>query len=197
MCMPCCDLWLCIMEDEVLCSSEDILRGLMVSVIAITRKVRRFKPGWGRWIFKDGSICSTPFFGREVKPSASCYKILWKLKEPLEMWKKCFVKQKSHFLSPVPSALLLDDNFGRIARELWRINQAFSPVSIIPLFSMPIYNQEYEQWAHWWLQIRDILLPHWHDRVPLKLWNLLVSHGYYNPEDQHWHFIHICFRWRS
>jgi hypothetical protein len=36
--------------------------------------------------------------------------------------------------------LLLDDSAGRIARELWWMNQEFSPLDIIPpWFSMLIY----------------------------------------------------------
>jgi hypothetical protein len=42
----------------------------------------RFKPGRGRWIFKRAiKIRCTPFFGPEVKPSASCRKILRHVKE--------------------------------------------------------------------------------------------------------------------
>jgi hypothetical protein len=37
-------------------------------VLAFGTKVRRFKPGWSRWIFKGEKILSTPSFEGEVKP---------------------------------------------------------------------------------------------------------------------------------
>jgi hypothetical protein len=48
------------------------LGGLVVSVLATGPKVRGFKPGRGRWIFKGDKIRSTPSFGGEVKPSVPC-----------------------------------------------------------------------------------------------------------------------------
>jgi hypothetical protein len=38
------------------------LRGLVVIVLAIGPKVREFKPGQGRWIFKGDKVCSTTSF---------------------------------------------------------------------------------------------------------------------------------------
>jgi hypothetical protein len=46
----------------------------VVIVFAIGPKVRGFKPGQGRWIFKGHEIRSTTSFGREVKPAVP-YKI--------------------------------------------------------------------------------------------------------------------------
>jgi hypothetical protein len=48
------------------------LGGLVVSVLATGPKIRGFKPGRGRWIFKCDKIRSTPSFGGEVKPSVPC-----------------------------------------------------------------------------------------------------------------------------
>jgi hypothetical protein len=52
---------------------------------------------------------------------------------------------------------------GRIARELWWLNQDFSTVDVIPpWFFMFMYHLGYEQQARWWPQFRDILSPHQH-----------------------------------
>jgi hypothetical protein len=59
-----------------------VLDGLVVSVLAIGPKVCGLKPSRGRWTFKDDKISSTPSFVGEVKPSASCCKILRYVKEP-------------------------------------------------------------------------------------------------------------------
>jgi hypothetical protein len=45
------------------------LGGVVVSLLA---KVRGFKPGRGRWIFRVIKIRSTLSFGGEVKPSVLC-----------------------------------------------------------------------------------------------------------------------------
>jgi hypothetical protein len=58
--------------------------------------------------------CSMPSCGGEVKPSAPCHKILW---------------HEKYFLG---YALLRDVPAVRIARELWWMNQEFSPVNIFP-----------------------------------------------------------------
>jgi hypothetical protein len=46
------------------------------AVLAIGPKVRGFKPGRGDGFLKGDQICSTIFFGRKVKKSVSCRKIL-------------------------------------------------------------------------------------------------------------------------
>jgi hypothetical protein len=51
------------------------------NVLAIGPKVRGFKPGRGRWTFKGDKICNTTSFGREVKFSVPCRKILLHVKE--------------------------------------------------------------------------------------------------------------------
>jgi hypothetical protein len=57
----------------------------MLSVPAIKLKVRRFKPGRERWIYKDNKLRKTTSFGvGEVKPSAPCRKILHHVKDPAE-----------------------------------------------------------------------------------------------------------------
>jgi hypothetical protein len=53
-----------------------ILGGLVVIVLAIGPKVRRLKPGRGRWILRAIKLWSTTSFGGEVKPSVQCCKIL-------------------------------------------------------------------------------------------------------------------------
>jgi hypothetical protein len=42
----------------------------MVSVLATGPKVHGFKPGRGDGLLRAIKICSTPFFGEEVKPKA-------------------------------------------------------------------------------------------------------------------------------
>jgi hypothetical protein len=50
---------------------------------------------------------------------------------------------------------------GRSDRELWWINQEFSPVDIIlPWFSVLIYHMGEEQNVSWWQQFGDVILSH-------------------------------------
>jgi hypothetical protein len=56
--------------------------GVMVSVLAIDPKFHRFKPGRERWIYKGDKNPQHVFFQREVKPSASCLKVLGFVKTP-------------------------------------------------------------------------------------------------------------------
>jgi hypothetical protein len=56
--------------------------GVMISILAIGPKVRGFKPGRGRWIFKGDKNQWTDFYAGEVKPSAPCFKSSWRVKEP-------------------------------------------------------------------------------------------------------------------
>jgi hypothetical protein len=92
-------------------------------------------------IFKDDKNSQHAFLQGEVKPSAQCHKILWHVKEPFKVWKRYFVRQNSSF--PWQFLLLYYlMSAGRIARELWWMNQEFSPVSISPLwFSMLILTK--------------------------------------------------------
>jgi hypothetical protein len=48
----------------------------MISVLVIGPKVRGFKPDLGDGFLRATKIRSTPSFGVEVKPEASCRKIL-------------------------------------------------------------------------------------------------------------------------
>jgi hypothetical protein len=48
----------------------------MIIVLAIGPKVRGFKPGRERYILRAIKLLSTTFFGREVKPSVPCRKVL-------------------------------------------------------------------------------------------------------------------------
>jgi hypothetical protein len=57
-----------------------ILGGIVVSVLAIGPRVVGFKPGRGDGFFKGDEMCSTLYFGGEVKPSSLYRKILWHVK---------------------------------------------------------------------------------------------------------------------
>jgi hypothetical protein len=54
------------------------------SVLAIGTKVRGFKPGLGDGFLRAVKIRRTPSFGGEVKPEATCRKILQHVKELYE-----------------------------------------------------------------------------------------------------------------
>jgi hypothetical protein len=56
--------------------------GLVVIVLAIGTNAHVFKPGRGRWILRVIKIRSTTSFGKEVKPSALCRKILRHVNDP-------------------------------------------------------------------------------------------------------------------
>jgi hypothetical protein len=78
----------CVTLDDGMIVNEElgvILRGIMVSVLAIEPKVRGVKPGRGRWIFKGYKNPQHAFLQGEVKPSAPCRKILRHVKDPFEV----------------------------------------------------------------------------------------------------------------
>jgi hypothetical protein len=52
----------------------------VVSVLVAEAKVRGFKSGRGRWIYKGDKIRNTTSFGGEVKSSVPCRKILRQIK---------------------------------------------------------------------------------------------------------------------
>jgi hypothetical protein len=52
---------------------------LMVSMLTIVLKVRRFKPGRRYGFVRAIKLCNRPFFG-EVKLEAPCRKFLWHVK---------------------------------------------------------------------------------------------------------------------
>jgi hypothetical protein len=68
---------------RLLTSGTVVLGDVEVIVLAIGPKVRGFKPGRKRWIFKGYKIRSAISFGGEVKPSTPFRKILWHVKNPL------------------------------------------------------------------------------------------------------------------
>jgi hypothetical protein len=57
----------------------------MVSVIAIRLKVLRFKPGRSDGFLRVIKVRSRPSFGEEVKPEAPCHKVLWHVKNHLQV----------------------------------------------------------------------------------------------------------------
>jgi hypothetical protein len=71
----------------------------MVSVLAITPKIRGFKPADNDGFLRAIKICNTPSFGGEVKPSSPCRKILRHVKNSTGM-KEIFRRQNPSFPSP-------------------------------------------------------------------------------------------------
>jgi hypothetical protein len=94
-----------------------VLGGIVVSVVVTGPKVRVFRPGRRRWIFK----------GDKTPPHA----FLRTREEPFEVWKRLLHKGKSHHFLCQFLLLRYYMTSGRIAREIWWTNQ-FSPVQIIP-----------------------------------------------------------------
>jgi hypothetical protein len=88
----------------------------MVIVLAIGSKVRGFKPGRGRWIFKGDKILSTSF-GREVKPAVQCRNILRHVKDPCGI-KEIRVAKFTKMFHHVFAALLLYVSAGYCQRVL-------------------------------------------------------------------------------
>jgi hypothetical protein len=93
------------------------LGGVIVSVLAIEPKVRGYKPSRGVGFLRAIKIRSAPSFRREVKPSAPC-KILRHVKVTKKYKQRYFKGEIHHSLRQDPSASLLDDSGGRIARSL-------------------------------------------------------------------------------
>jgi hypothetical protein len=61
------------------------LGGVVVSVLATGPEGHGFEPGQGDGFLRVIKICSTPFFGWEVKPEVPCRKILQHIKELLKV----------------------------------------------------------------------------------------------------------------
>jgi hypothetical protein len=59
-----------------------VLNDVMVIMLVTEAKVRGFKPGRRRRIFKGDKVRGTTSFTGDVKPSAPCRKILRHVKEP-------------------------------------------------------------------------------------------------------------------
>jgi hypothetical protein len=76
------------------------LGSLVVSVLATGTNVRGFKPGQGRCISNADKMCSMTFFRWEVKPSISCRKILWHVKEPYRHENRYFISKIQGHFSP-------------------------------------------------------------------------------------------------
>jgi hypothetical protein len=57
----------------------------MANMLGIRLKVRGFKPDQGNGFLRAIKIHSTPYFGGEVKPEDSCHKILWHVKNHLQI----------------------------------------------------------------------------------------------------------------
>jgi hypothetical protein len=80
--MGTCDCFLCVKQLHVILV---FLGGLVFSVLATGLKVRGFKPGRERCIFKDNKKRNTPSFGGEVKALAKCRKIFRRDEKPIEI----------------------------------------------------------------------------------------------------------------
>jgi hypothetical protein len=63
----------------------EVLGGVMVSMLAIGRKVHGFKYGRRRWIFKCDENPQHAFLLRGSKTVSSMSKILQHIKDPLEV----------------------------------------------------------------------------------------------------------------
>jgi hypothetical protein len=78
------------------------LAGVIVSVLAIGPKVRRFKPSRGDGFLRAIKIRSTSSFTGEVNPEAPCRKILRLVKNRLKVWTENFARfKKNHRLGQV------------------------------------------------------------------------------------------------
>jgi hypothetical protein len=75
--------------------------GIAVTVLTTGRKVRGFKPGRERFIFKGFKNRSTSSFGEEVKPSASC-KILRHVKIRVKHDRDISSAKFKDYFSPSP-----------------------------------------------------------------------------------------------
>jgi hypothetical protein len=100
----------------------------MVSVLAITSKVCRFKPDRGDGFLRVIKIHSTTSLVGDVKLLAPRCKILRHVKKSLASTNKGkFVISITH-----SSCLVHDNSAGRIARELWWTSQFYSVDIILP-----------------------------------------------------------------
>jgi hypothetical protein len=90
----------------------------MVTVLAIGPKVRGFKPGQDRWIFKDD--------GRELKPSAPCRKILWHVQDPLRYDRDTDRQNSAAISIPVSPRFATRCLCCNQSRELWWMNRELS-----------------------------------------------------------------------
>jgi hypothetical protein len=84
------------------------------SMFATGRKVCRFSPDSGQWIFRAIKVHSMASFGWEIKPSVPCHRFTV-CKRTLRAWKRCFVGkiQWTCFFAQVSPASLLNDSAGK------------------------------------------------------------------------------------
>jgi hypothetical protein len=94
---------------------------VMVIVLAIRPKVRGFKPGREQWLLRAIKIRSTTSFGREVKQSAPCCKILQHVKDPCG-YEQRYRQNSPTFLATFLPASLPGDCCNQ-SRENWWMNQ--------------------------------------------------------------------------
>jgi hypothetical protein len=76
---------------------------VLVMAIPIRYKVRGFKPGRGRWIFKGDKLRSTTCLGGEVMPSARCRKTSRHVKDRCRVWLRYLVGKIHDISRQVPS----------------------------------------------------------------------------------------------
>jgi hypothetical protein len=133
-------------------SSRSRLGGVVVSVLAAGPKGHRLKPGWGDGFLGAIKICSTPYFGWELKPEVPCRKILRHVKDPLRYIR--YWEAKFSLLRPF--LLLAPDSAGKTAIELWWMSQELFPASIIITMALHAHISP----GGWWPQLWDIVLPH-------------------------------------
>jgi hypothetical protein len=67
------------------------LLGVTVSVLAIEPKVRGFKPGRGRWVFKRDKNPQHAFLRRASKALGQCLKTSRHVKNPFVLWQRYYV----------------------------------------------------------------------------------------------------------
>jgi hypothetical protein len=79
---------------------------VMVSVLVIGPKVRRFKSGREDGFLRAINILSTTSFGGEVKPSAPCRKFLRHVKELRVVRQRFYVAKFKDISRQLPASLL-------------------------------------------------------------------------------------------
>jgi hypothetical protein len=122
------------------------LSGLVVTVIATGPRVRGFKPGRGRWIFKGDKIRSTTYFLGGVKTSAPCRKIFgismnlaeYERQNSLPFLAKFLLLRYHTFLLVTARELWLMNQIGLNSRRELRIYQRMVAVHGTPLRHHPV-----------------------------------------------------------
>jgi hypothetical protein len=91
---------------------DNLLGGLIVSVLVIAPKVRGFKSGRINGFLRANKIRCTPSFGGKIKPLAPCHTILLHIKITSRYEQRHFEGQIHNFLRQAPPVLLLGDLVG-------------------------------------------------------------------------------------